>query len=101
MSPRQPALPQLHLLSLSSPLSPASLLGPALRPLPRKSRRPLPQLLAVVPCLQHVRLSRQPPRPRLRRSDSRPDKSYPPSFRQCPEFPSTVPASCPRASRRN
>src|SRR6266404_3201525 len=44
--------------------------------------------------------SRQQLRCRFRRSGSPPDKSCPPSFRRCPESPSTVPASFLRVSRR-
>src|SRR5579863_8033350 len=46
------------------------------------------------------RFPRLRPLPRLRRSDSPPDKFCPPSSRLCPESPSTARGSCPRVSRR-
>src|ERR1700675_1456911 len=45
---------------------------------------------------QRFHPARQQLRCRFRRSGSPPDKSCPPSFRQCPESPSIVPASFPR-----
>src|SRR6266436_6538295 len=83
--------------------------GPPLRllPTPRRSLllqcQPLPQRLPLSQCLpQEYRYSlplRLSPllRHHLRRSDSPPDKSCPPSFRRCPESPSIARASSPRA----
>src|SRR5437016_3901748 len=101
VSPVQPSQHRLHCrrawLPPPSPLvpSPQELLQPYLAPL----NSPLSPLSHPPP--QLLRLSRQPLRYRFRKSGSPPDKSCPPSFRQCPVFPSAAPASCPQASRRN
>src|SRR6266852_4341571 len=84
-------------------------LPPRLLPEPRRSLLPqwrlLRQRLPVPPPLpQGRRCSRRhlwsQPLRRLRRSDSRPDKFCPPSFRRCRESPSTAPGSCRRVFRR-
>src|SRR5260370_17226109 len=103
---RRVIFPRPQGLAPFSPRPRALLRRPLLRP-PRsllpQSRR-LPRRFPLFQRLQELRHSR-PPRPlppqlrrRLRRSDSPPDKSCPPSSRRCPESPSTAPASSHRAS---
>src|SRR6266478_1359629 len=103
--PHLRAQPLLHCLpQLQLPLPLLQLQGlPQLLWLPRFLRPPLSLLHS--PGLEPryslpLHPSRQELRCHLRRSGSPPDKSCPPSFRRCPEFPSIVPASFPRASRR-
>src|SRR6266446_2771390 len=90
LSPPQRELLQLQQPSRNSLPSRPPELRPQLRLLPRELLRS-----------QQLRPWRQPLQCRPRKTDSRPDKSCPPSFPRCPEFPSTVPVSFQRASRRN
>src|SRR5579859_611195 len=104
-SPAIPVRPQrsarfLPPLRPRPPVLPLHLLPKPLRSLPRHwpllQQRSVPRLPPARRCSLPLRL--QQLRRRLRRSDSPPDKSCPPSSRRCPESPSTVPASSPPTS---
>src|SRR6266850_412482 len=104
-SPFPPArLRYLHLRAQPLPPSLLHLQGlPQFLSLPRFLRPPLSLLCSLGPeprYSQPLHPSRQQLRCRFHRSGSPLDKSCRPSSRRCPEFPSIVPASFPRASRR-